>query len=120
MRKIAKGMRVPEMRHEAIALERDENGVLFASQFIPQQVAEHDDALTYRVEYPNGKVTVHPRTEDSTITIKVDGDTHEVPIKIPVAHPDGNRQHRRARQRHHPYYTKSRHKGREWWRSVNG
>lgn len=33
-----------------------------------------------------------------------------------TVHPAGNRKVRRNRQRHHPYYTKPTHKGRDWWR----
>lgn len=32
-------------------------------------------------------------------------------------HPAGNRKTRRSRQRHYPYFTKSHHKGRDWWRA---
>lgn len=37
-----------------------------------------------------------------------------------LTHPHGNRKVRRYRQRHHPFFTKSRHKGRDWGILVSG
>ena len=53
--------------------------------------AMHDPALSYEEQDPNGKVR-----------------------KFFMEHLYGPRRMRRSARRHHPFYTKSHHKGREW------
>ena len=58
--------------------------------------ASHDPALHYQVQDEKGNVKTYF-----------------------LLHPAGNRKQRRYRQRHHPFYTKSAHPGRDWWRLLD-
>jgi hypothetical protein len=57
-----------------------------------ERIASHNPDLNYDVQDPDGRTK-----------------------KLFLQHPDGTRKQRRYKQRHHPYFTKRRHRGREWF-----
>jgi hypothetical protein len=62
-----------------------------AEQILAKQIASYQPGSYQLVQDENGKVR-----------------------KYFIQNPIGNRRQRRVSQKHHPFFTKRRHKGREW------